>query len=113
MLCGDEAYRCFGVETECAEALAFADLPDRVVQEKHGGEEAEQAGTGNYNHCKNTANHNASHNHTVIVSTVARLFASLTLLFYDDPDRHKISKIDRKQRRQIDEKKLGQGMKLE
>jgi len=28
-------------------------------------------------------------------------------------DRHKITKIDRKQRRQIDEKKLAQGMKLE
>ena len=39
-----------------AENLAFVDLPDRVVQEKHGGERAEQAGTGNYNHCKKTQN---------------------------------------------------------
>ena len=96
-----------------AENLAFADLPDGVVEEKHGGEEAEQAETGNYNHGKNAANHNANHSHTVIASTVARLFASLALFFYDDPDRHKISKIDRKQRRQIDEKKLAQGMRLD
>ena len=96
-----------------AEKLAFADLPDRVIQEKHGGEESEQTGTENYNHWKNTANHNANHNHTMIATTVARLFASLAQLFYEDPDRHKISKIDRKQRRQIDEKKLAQGMKLE
>ena len=96
-----------------AETLAFADLPDRVVEEKHGGEEAEQAGTGNYNHGKNVANHNANHSHTVIASTVARLSASLAQLLYEDSDRHKISKIDRKQRRQIDEKKLAQGLKLE
>ena len=95
-----------------AENLAFADLPDRVVQEKHGGEKAEQAGTGNYNHCKNTANHNANHSHTVIATTVACLFASLAQPLYGDPDRHKISKIDRKQRRQIDEKKRAQGMRI-
>ena len=96
-----------------AEKLAFADLPDRVIQEKHGEKEASQAGTGNYNHWKNTANHNANRNHTVIASTVARLFVSLSQLFYEDPDRRKIFKIDRKQRRQIDEKKQAQGMKLE
>ena len=101
-----------------AENLAFADLPEGVVQEKHGGEEAEQAGTGIYNPGKheanyNKANYNTNHNHAVIATTVARLFASLAKLLYDDPDRHKISKIDRKLRRQIDEKKLAQGMKLE
>ena len=96
-----------------AENLAFADLQYRVAQEPHGGEEAKPAGTGNYNHCKNTANHNANHNRYQIASTVARLFASLAHLLYDDPDRHKITKIDRKQRRQIDEKKLAQGIKLE
>lgn len=101
-----------------AENFAFADLPDRTAQEKHGGEEEEQAGTGNYNPGKheanyNKANYNANHNHTVIATAVARLFASLAHLLYDDPDRHKISKIDRKQRRQIDEKKLAQGIKLE
>lgn len=95
-----------------AENLAFADLPDRVVQEKHGGEKAEQAGTGNYNHGKNVANHNANHNHTVIATTVARLFASLAQLLYEDPDRHPITRIDRKQRRQIDEKKQAQGMRI-
>lgn len=95
-----------------AERLTFADLPDRVVQEKHGGEKAEQAGTWNYNHGKNVANHNANHSHTVIATTVARLFASLDQLLYEDPDRHKISKIDRKQRRQIDEKKQAQGMSI-
>ena len=96
-----------------AENLAFADLPVQMTQEKHGGEEAEQAETGDYNHGKNAANHNANHNHTVIATAVARLFASLTLLFYDDPDRHPITRIDRKQRRQIDEKRLAQGIKLE
>ena len=96
-----------------AENLAFADLPEGVVQEKHGGEEAEQTGTGNYNPGKHKANYNANHNHTVIATTVARLFASLAQLLYEDTDRHKITKIDRKQRRQIDEKKLAQGMKLE
>ena len=96
-----------------AENLAFADLPDRVIQEKHGGEEAEQAGTENYNPRKHEANYNTKHNHAVIATTVARLFASLAQLLYEDSDRHKISKIDRKQRRQIDEKKLAQGMKLE
>ena len=45
-----------------AERLIFADLPDRVVEEKHGGEEAEQAGTGDYNHGKNAANYNTNHN---------------------------------------------------
>ena len=96
-----------------AERLIFADLLDRVVEEKHGGEEAEQAGTGNYNHGKNVANHNANHSHTVIASTVARLFASLAQLLYESPDRHPITRIDRKQRRKIDEKKLAQGIKLE
>ena len=100
-----------------AENLAFADLPDRVVQEKHDGEEAKQVGTGLCNLGKhkanNKANYNANHSHTVIASTIARLFASLAQLLYESPDRHKISKIDRKQRRQIDEKKLAQGIKLE
>ena len=96
-----------------AEKLAFADLPDRVAQEKHGGEEVEQTGTENYNPGKHEANYNMNHTHTVIATTVARLFASLAQLFYEGPDRHKISKIDRKQRRQINEKKLAQGMKLE
>ena len=101
-----------------AENLAFADLPVQMTQEKHGGEEAKQVGTGLYNLGKhkanyNKANYNANHSHTVIASTVARLFASLAHLLYGDPDRRKISKIDRKQRRQIDEKKLAQGMKLE
>ena len=96
-----------------AENLAFADLPVQMTQEKHGGEKAEQAGTGDYNHGKNAANHNANHNRYQIASTVARLFASLAQLLYESPDRHKITKIDRKQRRQIDEKKLAQGMKLE
>ena len=96
-----------------AENLAFADLPDGVVQEKHGGEEAEQAKTGDYNLGKHEANYNTNHTHTVIASTVARLFASLAHLLYDDPDRHPITRIDRKQRRQIDEKKLAQGIKLE
>ena len=96
-----------------AENLAFADLPDRAAEKKYSREEAKQTGTGNYNHWKNTANHNANHTHTVIATTVARLFASLAQLFYEDPNRHKITKIDRKQRRQIDEKKQAQGMKLE
>ena len=96
-----------------AENLAFANLPDRVIQERHGGEETKQTGTGNYNPGKHEVNYNTNHTHTVIASTVARLFASLALFFYDDPDRHKISKIDRKQRRQIAEKNLAQGMKLE
>ena len=95
-----------------AENLAFADLPDGVVEEKHGGEEAKQAGTGNDNHGKSVS-HNTNRNQTVIATTVARLFASLAQLLYEDTDRHKISKIDRKQRRQIDEKKLAQGIKLE
>ena len=96
-----------------AENLAFADLPVQMTQEKHGGEESEQTGTENYNHWKNTANHNANRNHTTIATTVARLFASLAQLLCEDPDRRKTTKIDRKQRRQIDEKKLAQGMKLE
>lgn len=96
-----------------AEKHAFADLPVQMTQEKHGEKEASQAGTGNYNHWKNTANHNANRNHTTIATAVARLFASLAQLLFDAPDRHKISKIDRKQRRQIDEKKLAQGMRLE
>ena len=96
-----------------AENLAFADLPDRVAEKKYSGEEAKQTGTGNYNPGKHEANYNTNRNHTVIATTVARLFASLTLLFYDDPDRHPITRIDRKQRRQIDEKRLAQGIKLE
>ena len=101
-----------------AENLAFADLPDRVVEEKHGGEETKQTGTGNYNSGKheanyNKANYNTNHNHAVIATTVARLFASLAQLLYEDSDRHPITRIDRKQRRQIDEKKQAQGIKLE
>ena len=96
-----------------AENLAFADLPVQMTQEKHGGEDAKQAGTGNYNPGKHEANYNTNHTHTVIATTVARLFASLAQLFYEDTDRHKISKIDRKQRRQIDEKRQAQGLKLE
>lgn len=101
-----------------AENLVFANLPVQMTQEKHGGEEAKQAGTGIYNLGKhkanyNKANYNTNHNHAVIATAVARLFASLAQLLYDDPDRRKISKIDRKQRRQIDEKKLAQGIKLE
>ncbi len=93
-----------------AENLAFADLPIQMTQEKHG---AEKAKTGDYNHGKNAANHNANHNRYQTASTVARLFASLVQLLYESPDRHKISKIDRKLLRQIDEKRLAQGMKLE
>ena len=93
-----------------AENLAFANLPVQMTQEKHG---VEKVKTGDYNHGKNAANYNTNHNHAVIATTVARLFAFLAQLLYDDPDRRKISKIDRKQRRQIDEKKLAQGMKLE
>ncbi len=96
-----------------AEGLAFADLPIQVTQEKHGGEEAKQTGTGNYNSGKHEANYNTNHTRTVIATTVARLFASLVQLLYEDSDRHKISKIDRKLLRQIDEKRLAQGMKLE
>ena len=101
-----------------AENLAFADLPVQITQEKQDGEEAKQTGTGIYNLGKhkanyNKANYNANHSHTVIASAVARLFASLAQLLYEDTDRRKISKIDRKQRRKIDEKKLAQGMKLE
>ena len=93
-----------------AENLAFADLPVQITQEKHG---AEKAKTGDYNQGKHEANHNANHNRYQIASTVACLFASLAQLLYEDPDRHKITKIDRKQRRQIDEKKRAHGMKLE
>ena len=101
-----------------AENLAFVDLPVQITQEKQDGEEAKQTGTGIYNLGKhkanyNKANYNTKHNHTVIATTVARLFVSLAQLLYDDPDRRKITKIDRKQRRQIDEKKLAQGMRLE
>ena len=96
-----------------AENLAFADLPVQITQEKHDGEEAKQTGTGNYNSGKHEANYNTNHNHAVIATTVARLFASLAQLLYESPDRHKITKIDRKQRRKIDEKKLAQGIKLE
>ena len=96
-----------------SENLAFADLPVQMTQEKHGGEEAKQAGTGIYNLGKHEANYNTNRNHTVIATAVARLFASIAQLLYESPDRHKITKIDRKQRRQIDEKKLAQGIKLE
>ena len=96
-----------------AENLAFADLPVQITQEKHDGEEAEQAGTENYNRGKYEVNYNTNHSHSQVATTVARLFASLAQLLYEDPDRHKISKIDRKQQRQIDEKKLAQGMRLE
>ncbi len=111
-----------------AENLAFADLPVQMTQEKQDREEAKQTGTeiynlgkhkanynkANYNKANyNKANYNTNHNHTVIATTVARLFASLAQLLYDNPDHHKISKIDRKQRRQIDEKKRAHGMKLE
>ena len=96
-----------------AENLAFADLPVQITQEKQDRKEAEQAKTGAYNLGKNAANHNANHNRYQIASTVACLFASLAQLLYEDPDRHKISKIDRKQRRQIDEKRLAQGMRLD
>ena len=96
-----------------AENLAFADLPVQITQEKHGGEEAKQAGTGIYNLGKHEANYNTNRNHTVIATAVARLFASLAQLLYEDSDRHKISKIDRKLLRQIDEKKLAQGMRLD
>ena len=96
-----------------AENLAFANLPDRVIQEKHGGEETKQTGTGNYNPGKHEANYNTTQSHSQVATTIARLFASLAHLLYDDPDRHKITKIDRKQRRQIDEKKQAQGMRLD
>lgn len=96
-----------------AENLAFADLPVQMTQEKQDRKEAEQAKTGAYNLGKNAANHNANHNRYQIASTVAHLFASLAQLLYEDPNRHLITRIDRKQRRQIDEKKLAQGMKLE
>ena len=75
-----------------AENLAYADLPVQMTQEKQDREEAKQTGTGNYNHGKNAANHNANHSHAVIATTVARLFASLAQLLYESPDRHKISK---------------------
>ena len=96
-----------------AENLAFADLPDQMTQEKQDRKEAEQAKTGNYNPGKHEANYNTNHSHSQVATTVARLFASLAQLFYEDLDRHKVFKIDRKQRRQIDEKKLAQGMRLE
>ena len=96
-----------------AENLAFAGLPDRVAEKKYSREEAIQTGTGNYNPGKHEANYNTNHSYSQVATTVARLFASLAQLLYDDPDRHPITRIDRKQRRQIDEKKLAQGMKLE
>ena len=95
-----------------AERLTFAGLLNRAAQGKCGGEEAEQAGTENYNRGKHEVNYNTNHNHTVIATTVARLFSSLAQLLYDNPDHHPITRIDRKQRRQIDEKKLEQGMNL-
>ena len=79
-----------------AERLIFADLPIQMTQEKHG---AEKAKTGDYNHGKNAADHNANHNRYQIASTVARMFASLALLFYDDPDRRKISKNNKRPNR--------------
>ena len=79
-----------------AENLAFADLPIQMTQEKHG---AEKAKTGDYNHGKNAANHNANHNRYQIASTVARLFASLVQLLYEDSDRHKISKNNKRPNR--------------
>ena len=82
-----------------AEGLAFADLPIQVTQEKHGGEEAKQTGTGNYNSGKHEANYNTNRNRTVIATTVARLFASLAKLLYEDPDRHKISKNNKRPNR--------------
>ena len=96
-----------------AEKIAFVDLTDRVVEEKYSREEAEQAKTGDYNQEKHEANYNTNHSYSQVATTVARLFASLAQLLYDNPDRHKVFKIDRKLRRQIDEKKLAQGMKLE
>ena len=96
-----------------AENLAFADLPDRAAEKKYSREEAEPAGTGNCNLRKHEANYNTPHSHSQVATTVARLFASLAQLLYEDTDRHPITRIDRKQRRQIDEKKLAQGMKLE
>ena len=100
------------------ENLAFADLPVQITQEKQDREEAKQTGTGIYNLGKhkanyNKANYNTNHNHAVIATTVASLFASLAQLLYEDSDRHPITRIDRKQQRQIDEKKLAQGMRLE
>ena len=99
------------------ERLAFANLPVQMTQEKQDREEAKQAGMENYNPEKreanyNKANYNMNHNHTVIATTVAHLFASFAQLLYDDSDCHKISKIDRKQLRQIDEKKQAQGMRI-
>ena len=41
------------------------------------------------------------------------LWTVIISLSREAPDRHPITRIDRKQRRQIDEKKLAQGMKLE
>ena len=101
-----------------AENLALANLPVQMTQKKQDREEAKPTGTGIYNLGKhkanyNKANYNTNHSHSQVATTVARLFVSLAQLFYEDTDRHKISKIDRKQRRQIDEKKLAQGMKLE
>ena len=82
-----------------AENLAFADLPVQITQEKQDRKEAEQAKTGAYNLGKNAANHNANHSHTVIATTIARLFASLAQLLYEDPDRHKISKNNKRPNR--------------
>ena len=96
-----------------AENLAFADLPVQMTQKTHDGEEAKQVGTGNYNPGKHEVNYNTNHSHSQVATAVARLFASLAQLLYEDTDRHPITRIDRKQRRQIDEKKLVQGMKLE
>ena len=93
-----------------AENLAFADLPVQITHEKHG---AEKVKTRDYNQTRNVAYHNTNHNHTMIASTGARLFASLAQLLYEDSDRHPITRIDLKQRRQIDEKKQAQGIKLE
>lgn len=79
-----------------AERLIFADLPIQMTQEKHG---AEKAKTGDYNHGKNAADHNANHNRYQIASTVARLFAFLVQLLYENPDRRKISKNNKRPNR--------------
>ena len=96
-----------------AEKLTFADLPAQMTQEKRGGEEVEQAGTENYNPGKHEANYNTNHSYSQVATAVASLFASLAQLLYEDTDRHPITQIDRKQRWQIDEKKLAQGMRLD
>lgn len=94
-----------------AENLVFADLPDGISAEKSGGR-SRTSGNGKLQSGKHEVNYNTNHSHSPSAIAVARLFASLAQLLYEDPDRHKISKIDRKQRRQIDEKKRAQGMRI-